>query len=147
MARVQNWEDPAKPVMEVLETVGPSTDLVVNSLTTTHLTVNGNATLGNAITDKVNIAGDARVFNDLDVDGDIDVVGDITSDGITATGALTGAQLAIGAATPVGSLAAIPDLAAFTDPPTAGEMATLRTTVNSILAAMRVSTGHGEILG
>jgi len=33
--------------------------------------------------------------------------------------------------------AAIADLGAFTDPPSAGEMATLRTTVNSILAALR----------
>ena len=34
---------------------------------------------------------------------------------------------------------AISDLGVFTDPPTAGEMATLRTTVNSILAALRTA--------
>lgn len=42
---------------------------------------------------------------------------------------------------PVASTAAntIADIGAFTDPPTAGEMATLRTTVNSILAALRTA--------
>lgn len=38
---------------------------------------------------------------------------------------------------PVAQGAAIADLGAFTDPPSAGEMATLRSTVNSILARLR----------
>lgn len=43
------------------------------------------------------------------------------------------------------ALAAVLDLPAFTDPPTAGEMATLRATINSILASQRAGTGIGTI--
>lgn len=66
--RIQNWQDPAKPVMEVLETVGPSTNLTVNSLTVTT-----DASIGDdlAVTDDVTIGGDTLMTGTLGVGGNI----------------------------------------------------------------------------
>jgi hypothetical protein len=76
--------------------------------------------------------------------GDIKVPQDNGSDEfvpktIAVTGAGTMKFHTDKAPTFVAAAAAIADLPAFTDPPTAGEMATLRTTVNSMLAALRAN--------
>jgi hypothetical protein len=93
------------------------------------------------------VNGDLSVTRDLSVGRDAAITRNVQVNGNAAVvGALQATTFGVGAiANPRGTRAAIPDLPAFTDPPTAGEMATLRTTINTLLSYLRVTPGNGMI--
>lgn len=132
-----------------LDVAGATTLRAAVSVLGASLNVSNNVVAGSDVTsgNDVTAVRDIAASRDLRAARDLAVTRNVQVDGNAAVvGALQATTFGIGAiATPRGTRAAIPDLPAFTDPPTAGEMATLRTTINTLLSYLRVTPGNGMI--
>ena len=131
------------------ETVGGTLQVTGAVTLSAALGVGGNINAGQSVFASTGVVHGKALTSgeDCTVGRDLTVARNVQVNGNAAVvGALQATTFGVGAiATPRGTRAAIPDLPAFTDPPTAGEMATLRTTINTLLSYLRVTPGNGMI--
>jgi len=131
------------------ETVGGTLQVTGAVTLSAALGVGGNINAGQSVFANTGVVHGLALTSgeDCTVGKDLTVTRNVQVNGNAAVvGALQATTFGVGAiATPRGTRAAIPDLPAFTDPPTAGEMATLRTTINTLLSYLRVTPGNGMI--